>query len=124
MTRDEATAFAERWIRNWNDRDLEAILAHYADAVRFRSPRAATLLGTPTIDGKGALASYWRAGLERIASLHFALDHIVWDGERAELLIVYVADINNRPMRASETFRFDPTGRVVEGEAMYGIAAG
>lgn len=91
MTRDEATAFAEHWICSWNERDLDAILAHYADAVRFRSPRAAGLLGTPTIEGKGALASYWRAALDRNTSLHFALDHIVWDGEGAELLIVYVA---------------------------------
>ncbi|MGI8857510.1 MAG: nuclear transport factor 2 family protein [Thermomicrobiales bacterium] len=124
MTRDEATTFAERWIRSWNERDLDAILAHYTDAVRFRSPRAAGLLGTPTIEGKEALASYWRAGLERITSLHFALDHVVWDGEGAELLIVYIADINDRPMRACETFRFDTTGRVVDGEALYGIAAG
>lgn len=123
MTRDEATAFAEHWICSWNERDLDAILAHYADAVRFRSPRAAGLLGTPTIEGKGALASYWRAALDRNTSLHFALDHIVWDGEGAELLIVYVADIDHRPIRACETFRFDPMGRVVEGEAMHGIAA-
>jgi ketosteroid isomerase-like protein len=123
LTRDEALAFAERWIRSWNQRDLNVILGHYADDVRFRSPRAARLIGTPTIEGKAALASYWRTALERNTSLRFALDHIVWDGEAAELLIVYIADINDHPMRACETFRFDPAGRVVEGEAMHGIAA-
>ncbi len=124
MTRDEATAFATQWIRIWNDRNLDAILAHYADDARFRSPRAADLVGTPTLEGKAALAAYWRAGLDRVMSLHFVLDHIVWDGERAELLIVYVANINSRAVRACETFRFDAAGHVVEGEAMYGIAAG
>jgi len=110
LTRDEAMVFAAPWIGIGNDRDLDAILAHDAENARFRRPRAADLLGTPTLEGKVALAAYWRAGLDRITSLHFTLDHLVWDGERAELLIVYSANINSRAMRACETFRFDAMG--------------
>ncbi len=123
MTRDEAASFAEEWIRSWNNRDLDAILSHYTEDAQFRSPRAAAVVGSPTLAGKPAMAAYWRAGLERVTSLHFMLDYIVWDQTRAELVIVYVADINNRALRACETFRFDSTGLVTEGEAMYGIEA-
>lgn len=122
MTRDEATAFAEEWIRIWNARDLDAIIAHYTEDARFRSPKAAALLGEPTLTGKAAMEAYWRTGLERITSLHFTLDYTLWDAERCELLIVYVASLNDRRNRACELFRFDATGHVIEGEAMYGIA--
>lgn len=123
MTREQATAFAEEWIRNWNNLDLTAILSHYTEDAQFRSPRAATVVGSPTLTGKAAMEAYWRAGIARITNLHFTLDYILWDEVRAELVIVYVADINERPLRACETFRFDSTGHVSEGEAMYGIAA-
>jgi ketosteroid isomerase-like protein len=36
--------FAHEWIGAWNSRDLERILAHYADDVVFRSPMAAKVL--------------------------------------------------------------------------------
>ena len=94
MTRDEVFAFAEEWIRTWNNRDLDTILSHYTEGAQFRSPKAATLVGSPTLVGKAAMASYWRTGLARITRLHFVLDYALWDETRAELLIVYIADLN------------------------------
>jgi ketosteroid isomerase-like protein len=32
------TTFAQEWIAAWNARDLELILAHYADEVELSSP--------------------------------------------------------------------------------------
>ena len=60
--------------------------------------------------------------MSRIETIHFTLDHTAWDPERLELLIVYDAEINGQRNRACELMRFDDTGRVVEGEAMYGAA--
>ena len=42
MTSD---AFAREWVQAWNRRDLESLLACYADDVEFLSPLAAKLLG-------------------------------------------------------------------------------
>ncbi len=122
MTGDAIISFADAWIRAWNGRNLDAILTHYADDVQFRSPKAAAIVGQPVISDKSALAAYWRAALERITSLHFTLDRIVWDGEEAELVIVYTAELNGQRTRACEFFRFGPSGLVVAGEAMYGVA--
>jgi hypothetical protein len=121
MTRDEAVTFAEDWIRNWNDRAVAAIQSHYTDDVRFRSPKATALLGLTVIEGKPTLSSYWSTALQRVTSLQFALDHMIWDADRSELLIVYTADLNGQRNRACELFRFDDQGRVIEGEAMYGV---
>ena len=124
MSRDAVAMFTNAWIRDWNGRDLDAILAHYADDVEFRSPTAAAVVGLSTIGGKAALAAYWRAALARHSALHFALDRFVWDAEAAELVIVYIAELNGQRRRACESFRFGPSGLVVAGEAMYGAELG
>jgi ketosteroid isomerase-like protein len=31
-------AFANAWVQGWNQRDVEAVLSHYADDVEFQSP--------------------------------------------------------------------------------------
>lgn len=123
MDRHRADVFASDWVAQWNAGALEAILGHYAEGVRFRSPRAMAVAGQPELVGKPALASYWRAALGQIASLHFTLDRTIWDGERSELAILYVSAIDGRRNRACETFRFDASGRVVAGEALYGTTA-
>ena len=45
MTSD---AFAREWVQAWNRRDLESLLACFAEDVEFRSPLAAKLLGEPS----------------------------------------------------------------------------
>ncbi|MGI9376469.1 MAG: nuclear transport factor 2 family protein [Tsuneonella suprasediminis] len=50
--------FAANWIANWNARDLDAILAHFAEDARFISPLAAELTGSPIIEGKASLRAY------------------------------------------------------------------
>jgi hypothetical protein len=37
MTHEEALAWAEQWIDEWNRHDVEAVLAHFADDVEFNS---------------------------------------------------------------------------------------
>ena len=62
MTSD---AFAREWVQAWNRRDLESLLACYADDVEFRSPLAAKLLGEPsgTVHGKANLREYFAKAL-------------------------------------------------------------
>lgn len=53
-------AFADEWLQAWNDRDVEAILAHYTDDIELRSPVAAHLLADPSgmVVGKALLRDY------------------------------------------------------------------
>ena len=120
MTRDEVERFANEWIEAWNRNDVDAGVAHYDDAARFTSPRAAATVGTATVHSKDALRAYWLAAVARISSRHFTLDRTLWDPDRSELAVIYIAEINGQRNRAVEIMRFDRTGRVVEGEALYG----
>jgi len=52
---ERATDMALRWAEAWNRRDVEAILAHYADDVVFVSPRAKELVGDAEVRGKAVL---------------------------------------------------------------------
>lgn len=122
LTHSGINAFARRWTEEWNRKDVAAVLAHFSDDARFTSPKAAAAAGKATVTGKDQLRDYWMTALSRITSIHFALDHAVWDAERRELLIVYTADINGVRNRACELMRFNDAGKVVEGEAMYGAA--
>ncbi len=64
--------FVDSWVKAWNAHDLDALLAHFADSVTFRSPVAAQLLGGDGVmRGKDALRGYWAEGLRRIPDLRF-----------------------------------------------------
>ncbi|MGI5223810.1 nuclear transport factor 2 family protein [Actinoallomurus sp. CA-142502] len=68
----DARKFVDGWLAAWNAHDLDALLAHFADDVTFRSPVAAQLLGGDgVIRGKEALRAYWSEGLRRIPDLRF-----------------------------------------------------
>jgi len=70
----DARRFADAWISNWNNRDLDRVLEPFADEVVFTSPLAARLLdGDGVIRGRDALRAYWTKGLEGYPDLHFDL---------------------------------------------------
>ena len=120
MTYDSMMRFAEAWIANWNARDVDAVLSHFADDAQFVSPMARNVVGRPLLRNKKELADYWRAALGRISTLEFKLDHVSWDERRRELNVVYEANLNGERKRACEIMRFDASGRQTRGEALYG----
>lgn len=72
MDHEKARRFVDSWVTAWNAHDLDALLAHFADDVTFRSPVAAQLLGGDGVmRGKDALRAYWTEGLRRIPDLKF-----------------------------------------------------
>ena len=120
MTYDTMMRLAEDWVAAWNRRDVDAVLAHYAEEAQFTSPVARSVVGRPVLRNKQELADYWRAALARISTLEFRLDHAAWDERRRELNVVYEANLNGERKRACEIMRFDAEGMQVSGEAMYG----
>jgi ketosteroid isomerase-like protein len=122
LTRDTAQAFAIRWADSWNRRDVEAVLAHFHDDVTFTSPTALAVVGSASVRGKQALRDYWNTAMERIASLQFAVDRVLWDAG-GELAIIYTAAINGNSRRVSENLTFDASGLVVSAEVFHGVPA-
>ncbi|MGH3265574.1 MAG: nuclear transport factor 2 family protein [Trebonia sp.] len=75
MNQNEAMVFAERWVKAWNDHDVEAVLAHFADDAVFTSPLATRIFPDSggVVRGKDALRQYWTAGITGSPALHFEL---------------------------------------------------
>ncbi|HEV2425502.1 MAG TPA: nuclear transport factor 2 family protein [Terriglobia bacterium] len=120
MTDAEGRQFAVEWIRNFNARDLDAVLAYFADDVEFTSPRAVAITGKATVHFRRELADYWRTSLKSVESLRFTLDHVINDEAAGRMTIVYISEIDGRKVRAAEFFEFDSSGMVIRGEAMHG----
>lgn len=119
-----ATAFAHAWIAAWNAHDLETVLALFADDVRFTSPKAQALTGSPTLNGKDALHRYWSLALQRIAQLNFTFEDLSWDAVTNRLLVRYVAQLGTQRHRAVELWQFSHDGLIAAGEAFYGADSG
>lgn len=75
MNQIDAVAFAERWLKDWNDHDIEAVLTHFADDAVFTSPLAQRLFPESggVLRGKDALRRYWAEGLRQGPGLRFEL---------------------------------------------------
>lgn len=100
----------------WNDRDIDRILAHYADGVVFHSPRIALVMGSgaASVSGKAALRDYWTKALERSPGLFFELESVLTSSDAITLLYT-----NHREELVAETFLFDDDGEVRGSVAAY-----
>jgi ketosteroid isomerase-like protein len=107
---------AERYYAAWNARDLDAILALYADDIEFSSPYIAALGFAPdgVIHGKQLLRLYFEKALERAPGLTFTPESLCV-GARGHTLIYR----NHRGERAAEHHQIDAMGLIVRAEATY-----
>jgi ketosteroid isomerase-like protein len=112
--------FARWWVRAWSNRDVDAIVACFADNVRFVSPRAAEVTGNPVVVGRQALRDYWQRAVASIESIAFRLDQVLEHADGQQIVIVYMSDIDGRRRRACEFMWFDDEGKIVAAEAMHG----
>ncbi len=112
----DPTAFSAAWVRDWNAHDLDAIVAHYAEDVVFRSPKVARYTGgkTDTLVGKGALRAYFARGLAFRTELHFSDPKPCWDG--TGIALIYAGEDGST---AVETMTLDDDGLVAEARVFY-----
>lgn len=122
MTNDDVQTFTDRWAAAWNSRDIDAVLTHFHEDVEFTSPTALAVVGVATVRGKARLREYWIAALSRLSSLHFTIDHVVWDANLRELAIIYTSVADGKTKRVSENLRFNAADQVIVGEVFHGVS--
>ncbi|KAA2244481.1 nuclear transport factor 2 family protein [Chitinophaga agrisoli] len=108
--------FAQEWVNAWNNHDLEAIMAHYAEDVIFYSPFIQKLNNDPSgrIQGKEALKAYFTRGLQAFPDLHFELHQVL---EGVQSVVLYYTSVNNR--LSAEMMVLNEQEKVVEVRAHY-----
>lgn len=112
------TKFAADWIADWNSRDLEKILSHYADDINFTSPRAAARLPETggTVRGIAQLREYWTPLAEIRPNLKFTLETVL---ETVNGCTILYRDENG--MLVSETMLMGTDGKVVQGIVCHAV---
>src|SRR5258707_12741053 len=55
MTYESMMTFADSWIAAWNRRDVEAVLAHFAEDAQFVSPIARNFVGVRCFETRKSL---------------------------------------------------------------------
>ena len=117
MPPTDPTTFARQWAANWNARDVEGVLSHFAEDVVFTSPLALRLdpESGGVVRGKEALRAYWTAGLEMNANLKFEVISVFVGVD--SLLIGFRNEAGEDRV---EVLRFRD-GLVCEGHGTYGV---
>jgi hypothetical protein len=113
----EANHFASRWIAAWNARDLEQIVSHYREDVRFSSPFAITHAGAEdgVVHTRLALRRYFERALKAYPDLHFKLIAVL---PGVNSVALHYRSVGGR--RAIEVMELDPRGQVSRVTAHYG----
>jgi 2-hydroxychromene-2-carboxylate isomerase len=111
-----ARALATDWVDAWNRRDLEGILAHYADDVSVCSPRVVERTGAADgwLRGKASLRSYFEKGLANPALRFELVDVTVGVGA---MTVVYRRE---NGALVTDTSELDADGRIARMVACYG----
>jgi catechol 2,3-dioxygenase-like lactoylglutathione lyase family enzyme len=103
--------YAEAWVEAWNRRDLDLLLAQYAEDAELTSPLIAEVTGDSRgrLQGRAAIGAYWREVLARFPDLHFELidAYTVVDG-----LTIHYRSV--RESSACEVLTLDAEGFVIQ----------
>jgi len=78
-------SIAREWLRAFNARDLEALIALYAEDAIHTSPKLLTQRPETQgqVRGKAALRAWWQDSFDRLAGLRYDALTITADRERA-----------------------------------------
>ncbi|OBK87275.1 DUF4440 domain-containing protein [Mycolicibacter heraklionensis] len=115
----DAATFSQEWARDWNNLDVDAVLAHFHDDVVFTSPVAAQMYPETAgvIRGKAALRHYWSGALQRTPDLHFVVEDVY---RGIDTIVINYRNQNGGLV--NEVLRFGGDGLVIEGHGTYLMA--
>jgi heme-degrading monooxygenase HmoA len=107
-------AIAERWLACFAARDLDGLVALYADDATHTSPKIATR----QIRGKIAMRAWWAGAFERLPALRYEPTSITADDRRA--IVEYIRRVPGDPdMAIAETFDIE-NGLIVASRVFHG----
>ena len=116
LTADTARTLAEEWCDAWNRKDLDAVMAHYAENVAFSSP---------TVVKRWGIADGWLHGSTRLRE-NFAIG-IAVEGLRFDLVDVVIGVMSmcviyrrETGQLVNDTVEFDKQGKAIRVVSCYG----
>jgi limonene-1,2-epoxide hydrolase len=111
---------ARTWLRAFNARDVDALVALYDGGATHTSPKLRALHPDTggCIRGKAALAEWWHDALARLPSLRYEATALTADDDR--VLLEYVRHVDGEPpMPVAEVFEIQD-GRIAASRVYHG----
>ena len=109
----------QAYIDGFNNRDAEAIVGLYADEATVEDP-----VGKPTMQGKQAIAKFYRNSIKTGAKLALAAPIRASQGQEAAMAFDVQLDMPQGPalIRVIDVMRFDDEGKIVSMRAFWGLS--
>ena len=115
---DRVRQLVRTYIRNFNARDFDALMAIYAEDATLEDP-----VGTPLVHGKAAIRAFYEQAAAHYSFLQLTGDFRFAGDAVAFSFFCYLGSLDD-PMivHITDSFRFDRDGRVIEMRAFGGEA--
>jgi hypothetical protein len=107
---------ALQWIHDWNHRNINNIMDHYADDVMFYSPTVIRRWNKPEgkLEGKVSLEQHFKKGLEEMPDIHFEFHSILYGLN--SIILFYKRETG---ILAADVVTFNKAGKVSEVRTYY-----
>ena len=116
MEAGKLAVLARKWVVAMNDRQLDDVLALYADDADHNTPA----FDGGTIQGNDALRRWWEAAFQSLPSLRYELQTITaQDPDRVVIEYQRCVDDEN-PMMVAEVFEVDEEGLIIHSRVYRG----
>lgn len=117
LTPTESQSFADSWYAAWNAHDIDAIMAHYDDAIQHSSPFIKRYNNSDDLAlvGKPAVRDYFARALARNPTLRF--DPMFVTTGLESVILVYRRMTGDL---AAEIFFLNSAGKIVRSVSHYG----
>lgn len=113
-------AIAREWLRAFNARDLDALLALYAEDAVHTGPKLRVKKPETQgkVRGKGALRAWWQDSFERLPGLRYEALTICADGAR--VWMEYLRKAPNEPDMVVAEVLDVKNGKIVDSRVFHG----
>jgi 8-oxo-dGTP diphosphatase len=114
------TTVARRWLQHFNNKDLDALLALYADTAVHTSPKLREREPSTggRISGKAALRAWWHDAFVRLPSLRYTERHVTTSNDR--VFLEYVRSVDGQDDLVVAELFVVRHNRIVESHVFHG----
>ncbi len=116
MDKEKLQQAAQQWIKDWNQRNLENVMSHYADDVEFHSPTVIKRwnIAEGKLIGKDLVERHFRKGIEEVPGIQFEFHSILYGVE--SVVLFYKRETGKL---AADLVVFNEAGKVKEVRSYY-----
>jgi len=112
----------EKWVKAWNNHDIETVLTMYSDEIEFSSPKIRIVFPerkSSTVTNKKELEEYWMRALKNFPKLRFIPKQTIIQGNLCILEYYAILDETHKTS-VIEKFEFQEDGLVKKSSGFYG----